>query len=69
MYINTPILQTWFLQLGRETFAVFSGSATAIDLVLLEIFKEFEAGEIVVKIDMVVLALEISGECFHNSCP
>ena len=29
--MHTPILQTWFLQLGRETLAVFSGSAAAID--------------------------------------
>ena len=35
---------------------IFSHSATGIDAVLLKIFREFEAGEVVVKIDMVVLS-------------
>ena len=56
---HTPILQIWLLQLGRETLAIFSRSAAAIDVVLLKIFQEFQAGEIVVKIDVVVLSLQI----------
>ena len=58
-----------FFSWAGKPLAVFSGSAAAIDLILLKIFKEFEAGKKVVKIDMVVLPLEISGECFHNSSP
>ena len=51
-YVHSPILQIRFLQLGRKTLAIFSHSATGIDAVLLKIFQEFEAGEVVVKIDM-----------------
>ena len=59
-YAHTPILQIWFLQLGRKTLAILSHSAASIDTILLKIFQEFEAGEIVVKIDMVVWRSEVS---------
>ena len=57
---HTPILQIWLLQLGRETLAILSRSAAGIDVVL-KIFQEFQVGEIVVKIDMVVFSLQIWG--------
>ena len=44
-----------FFNWGGKTLAIFSHSATGIDAVL-KIFQEFEAGEVVVKIDMVVLS-------------
>ena len=60
-HTHTPILQVWLLQLGRETLAISPRCAAGIDLVLLKIFEEFEAGKVVVKIDMMILSLQICG--------
>ena len=59
LYAHTPILQVWLLQLGRETLAIFPCSAAGVRVVFLKIFQEFQASEIVVKIDMVILFLQI----------
>ena len=59
LYVHTPILQVCFLQLGRETLAIFPRSAAGVRVVFLKIFQEFQGSEIVVKIDVVILSLQI----------
>ena len=67
MYTHARTYSDLASSTGEETLAIFSRSATSMDVVLLKIFQEFEAGEIIVKIDMVVLSLQVWGECLHNS--
>ena len=52
---------------GGKTLPIFSRSAAGIDVVLLKILQEFEAGEIIVEIDMVVPSFQIRGECLYDS--
>ena len=58
-YMYTPILQVWLLHLGRETLAIFPFSAAGVRVVFPNILQEFQASEIVVKIDVVILSLQI----------
>ena len=51
--VHTPILQIWLLQLGGGNPCDFSCSAASIDFIL-KILQEFEAGEIIVEIHMVL---------------
>ena len=48
-----------FFNWGGKPAAIFSRSAAGVGVVFLKISQEFQASEIVVKIDVVILSLQI----------
>ena len=69
LYVYTPILQVWLLQLGRETLAIFPRSAAGVRVVFIKTFQEFQRSEIVVKIDVVILPFRSEVRVFITLAP